>query len=108
MNLKTQIISLIFSFLYGFLFSICTNLNYKFLFLKNIIFKIIITFIYVIDFALLYFFILRIINDGVVHNYFLLFIVFGYLVSYISLNKYIIKFKRIVKKCLKSVKKDKV
>ena len=46
MELKLQIISLIFSTFYGIVFSICTNLNYRFLFSKNKVFKIVFTIIY--------------------------------------------------------------
>ena len=103
MNLKLQIISLIFSFFFGIIFSICTNLNYRFLFSKNLFFKIIFTMIYIIDFSLLYFLIIKKINQGVIHEYFLLAIVLGYIISFISLNRIINKFKHKIKTKLKKV-----
>lgn len=97
MELQTQIISLLFSFIFGFIFSICTNINYRFLFSKNLTLKIIVTSIYVLDFSLLYFILIKHLNNGIIHTYFLLFVGLGYLVSFLSLNKYI----NILKKKLK-------
>ena len=103
MELKLQIMSLVFSFVFGIIFYICTNINYKFLFCKNKIFQIIITIIYVLDFSLLYFFLLKKINEGVFHIYFLLSIILGYFTVYINIKKYLDKFK--TKIMLKNVKK---
>lgn len=108
MGLKLQILSLLFSFVFGIIFSICTNINYRFLFCKNKIFKIIITIIYIIDASLLYFLILKRINNGIIHSYFLIAIFIGFLIGHINLNKYINKFKMKIKKCLKNVNKNKV
>lgn len=80
-----------------------TNVNYKYLFSKSQIYKIVFTFIYVLDATLLYFLIIKKINEGIVHIYFLLFIGFGFLVGLIRFTKYIDKMKRY----LKSVKKRK-
>jgi len=82
MTLKTQIISLVFSFLFGVLFSILVNLNYRWLFTKCRFFQIIITMVFVIDCALLYFFLLKLINDGVVHPYFYLMVLVGFYLSF--------------------------
>lgn len=100
MNIKIQIISIIFSFIFGIVFSIFTNVNYRYLFSKNKMYKVFFTFIYVLDATLLYFLIIRKLNEGVVHLYFLLFIGLGFLLGLIKLNKYINK----LKNCLKSVK----
>jgi hypothetical protein len=45
------------------------------------VFKIIVTFIFVIDNVLLYFFILRKINNGIIHFYFILMLVVGYVIG---------------------------
>lgn len=108
MGLKTQIISLLFSFVFGIVFSICTNINYKFLFCKKKIFQIIITIIYVIDAALAYFLMIRRINEGVIHSYFLLSVALGFFIGFVNLSKYVNLFKNKVKNCLKNVKKKKV
>ncbi len=77
MVLKTQIISLFFSFLYGIFFYILVSINHKYLFNSKIIFKIITSFLLVISNVFLYFIILRIINNGVVHIYFIFCIILG-------------------------------
>ena len=107
MNISTQIISILFSFFFGILFSIFTTINYKFLFHKEQFFKMIFTIIYVIDMALLYFLIIKKINNGIVNSYFLLFIGFGFLIGTLKLSKYINKLKYRLRKCLISVKRNK-
>lgn len=104
MDLKLQIISLIYSFLFGIFFSICTNINYKFLFSKNMFFKIVFTIIYIVDFSLLYFIILKKINNGVIHSYFLILVTLGYLTSFISLKSKIYVLKQKIKKAVKKCK----
>lgn len=108
MELKVQIISLLFSFIFGIVFSVFTNINYRFLYCKNKTFQIIITMIYVIDAALCYFLILKKINNGIIHSYFFLAIALGFFFGFLNLSKYINSFKKKVKKCLKNVKKNKV
>ena len=107
MNLRIQIVSLFFSFGFGIIFSICTNLNYRFLFTKNIYFKVIITFVYILDFTLLYFLLIQKINNGIIHIYFFLIIGIGYLVVNIRLSQYVNSFKAHLKKVLKKRKVDK-
>lgn len=107
MDLKTQIISFLFSFVFGIIFSICTNLNYRFLFTKKLVFKILITIIYVIDFSLLYFLIMQRISYGMIHVYFFLAIGMGYLVGTVRLTQYVNSFKQKIKKMLKKCKVEK-
>lgn len=89
MDLKIQIISLIFSFLYGIFLFIIFKLEYKCIFLLKKRYQIICNFIYCIVFSLLYFFLLLFINNGSLHLYFLLLIIFGFLLSY-QLSKKIV------------------
>lgn len=89
MALRIQIISLLFSFVFGIFFSICTNLNYRYLFTKKLVFKIIITGVYIMDCSLLYFLIMRKINQGIINYYFILFVGLGYLFSTLKINKYV-------------------
>ncbi|MCI8346345.1 MAG: hypothetical protein HFJ12_00160 [Bacilli bacterium] len=108
MGLRIQIISLFFSFVFGIIFSVCTNINYKFLFCKKKLFQIIITIIYVVDASLAYFLIIRKINEGVIHSYFLISVAIGFFIGFVNLGKYINLFKNKIKNCLKNVKKKKV
>ena len=107
MDLRIQIVSLFFSFVFGIIFSICTNLNYRFLFTKNIYFKVIITFVYILDFTLLYFLLIQKINNCIIHIYFFLMIGIGYLVGNIRLSQYVNSFKVYLKKVLKKCKVNK-
>ncbi len=103
MRLSIQIYSLIYSFIFGIIFSVFTELNYRFLFSKKIVIKIIFTFIYIIDFSLLYFIILKRINNGIIHNYFLLSILLGYIFATIFFKRPVIIFKNKVKSNVKKV-----
>lgn len=87
MNLKIQIFSLIFSFFYGMLFSFFVNINYQYLFYKKILIQVIVTFLFLLDMALLYFLILKIINDGVIHIYFYFMLFFGFYISFPIMKK---------------------
>ena len=78
MNLKLQIISLIISFIYGILFSKLLKINYKIIYNNKKIIKIIGTFIFIIVSSLLYFYILLKINNGMIHIYLFLSLLFGY------------------------------
>lgn len=82
MNLKLQIISLVFSFFYGMLFSLLVNINYELLFKKRKRFRIIFTFSFIFVMALIYFFILNKLNNGIIHIYFLILIVVGFYISF--------------------------
>ena len=81
--LNIQIKTIIFSFIYGCFFSFLLNINYKFIYLSKGIKKIVFNLMFVIDNVLLYFIILRYLNNGVLHFYFILSIILGFL----SVNK---------------------
>lgn len=70
--LSMQIKAIIFSLIYGVFISFMVNVNYKCLFNKNMIFKIIFDSIFILDLGMLYFFILQFINFGYLHVYFFL------------------------------------
>lgn len=78
MNLKIQIITLAFSFIFGILFGIIVNINYSLLFNKNRKIKCFGNFILIIDVSLFYFLVIKRINNGILHLYFLLILVLGF------------------------------
>ena len=96
MNLKIQIISLLFSFFYGVAFSFLVNINYELLFKKRKKYRIIYTLIFVLIMALLYFFLLQRINNGIMHVYFLMIILIGFYISFPITKK--IRIKNVKKK----------
>lgn len=77
MALSVQIQSFIVSFFYGFLVSYLMNLCYRFLFLSKKTFQMIFTFLFSFFICLFYFFLLYLINGGVVHLYFLILVILG-------------------------------
>lgn len=91
--LDIQIKSIIFSFIYGAFFSFLLNLNYKFIYYSKGILKVLINIFFILDNVLLYFIILRFINNGIVHFYFLLSLFFGYL----CVNKVVSNVRKIFK-----------
>ena len=93
MILKIQLKSIIFSFLYGCFFNLLLKINYKYIYYSKGILKILINLFFVIDNTLLYFIILRYINNGIFHFYFLLSIILGFIFVNILSNKVFKKLK---------------
>lgn len=91
--LDIQIKSIVFSFLYGMFFSFLLNLNYKYIYYSKGVLKVLINIFFVVDNVFLYFIILRYINNGIVHFYFLLSLVLGYF----SVNKVSSRIRKIFK-----------
>jgi len=87
MELGIQLKTLIFSFVFGILFSYFLKLNYKYLFKSKLVYKILITILFVFNTCLLYFLVLRLINNGIFHVYFLLILIIGYLFGNYLLNR---------------------
>ena len=78
MDLLVQIQSLVYSFVYGYFFSYLVNLNYHFLNAKHIIIRVFTNLFFIVDNVLLYFILIRIINNSSFHNYFFIMIIFGF------------------------------
>lgn len=87
MILKFQIFSLVYSFFYGAVFFILLELNYRFIYSDKVIYKSIVSFLFVIVMSLLYFFGLIKINNGIIHLYFYLVLFTGYLLSFVIYKK---------------------
>lgn len=102
MELKIQIISIVFSILYGSLFGILYNLNYKFLYKTSLRYKILNNFLFSIDIFLIYFIIMLKINNGDIK---MLFIILTF-ISFALIVHSTKNFRKIVK-CLKIKKKNK-
>ena len=90
MNLKTQVILVVFSFFYGFLFSIFLNINYKFIYSSNKFIKFFSSFLVIMISVLIYFISIKKINNAILHPYSILMIICGFLVD-ICLNRLIAK-----------------
>lgn len=80
MYITTQIKTIIFSIIYGIFFSCLIDVNHKYL-TKNKIINIIITFIFIIISVLIYFILLRKINNGIFNNYEIICIILGFIIE---------------------------
>ena len=78
MILKIQVISMLFSFVFGIFFAFIVNLNYRFLFLGSRKRKIISNFLLFSVMGLAYFLILKKINNAILHYYFLILFLAGF------------------------------
>lgn len=98
MILEIQIKLIIFSFLFGAFLSFMIDINKKYLYSNNKIFKAFFTFIFILVHTLLYFLILQKINNGIIHIYSFLTMTLGFYLEHVLLKKIIKKFISIFKK----------
>ena len=78
MDLSTQILSLLFSFGYGIFVSYVFNLNYNFIYKSSILYKVVINILFCVNLGLIYFLLMKVINKGVIHLYFILIFLLGF------------------------------
>ena len=69
-----QLLSFLFSFLFGFSFHIMTRWHFKITETYSTLLKYVTTILFVINIVLFYVYIMYHLNDGVLHIYFLLFV----------------------------------
>ena len=82
MDLDIQIYSFLVSFLFGIVFYYLLDFFNKVICKLKICFKIIFSFLFIIIMSLFYFIIMLYVNNGVIHIYFLLSILVGYIFVY--------------------------
>ncbi len=97
MDYKIQLLSFLFSFLFGIFFFLTNYFNKKLIANKKIFFQYVITFLYILNIVLFYILILYKINRGVFHIYFLIMVLLGYLFA-MWFKKYVIKMEKYLKK----------
>lgn len=81
MNSYIQLISLVVSFIFGFVFYILSRVNKYILNNKNNVIKLLVTIVFVIDMVFIYIFIMYKINFGVMHPYFIILLILGFVLS---------------------------
>ena len=79
-----QIRALSLSYIYGIFFAFTYKINNKYLVSNIMFFRIILIFLFILDHILLYFILISLINNGIIHLYFLFLFIFG-IISYIYL-----------------------
>ena len=88
MSLTEQILSFAFSFIYGYFIGIVFFKIYKLIYKNKTIYKFLNSLLFTINITLIYFYIFRKINDGIINNYFL---IVTFIMSYYSYSKYFTK-----------------
>lgn len=94
MGLGIQIKSLIFSFIFGCIFYFLLDLFNRFSKKLKIVLKIFVSLIFVLLVSSVYFIVLLYVNNGVVHIYFLLSIMVGYLCVYFLYDRLLTLFQK--------------
>lgn len=79
MSLSIQIQSLSLSFLFGMFFSLLFNLAYKYLFSFKLGYRILSNVLFVLSLSTLYFLLLKIVNNGILHIYFFIILFLGFI-----------------------------
>lgn len=94
MDLDTQIMTLIVSFLFGSFFSFSVSVNYKYLYQKKVLLRILFTFLFIFVNVLIYFIILKKINEAILHPYSLGMILVGFCLEHYFHNFIVNHFKK--------------
>ncbi len=79
MDLSIQIKVLVISFVYGMILAYIIRKQYKYFFNAKLWYELILNSFFVFDIVILYFLILKAINHGIFHIYFLFLILLGFL-----------------------------
>ena len=99
MKIDVQLWSFLYAIFSGWIFYVLSYFNYKIVKNYKVIWKYIITIVFVIDFDLLFLLGLYIINEGILHIYFLLILVISFFVSVKLMPKVKNGIKKIWKRC---------
>lgn len=91
MSVSLQIIIFLFSFVYGCIFSITARVNEYLIRGKSVLFRFIITLIYILNSVLIFLILLYKLNAGIFHIYFLIVFILGFYLTH-NLCKKIFKF----------------
>ncbi len=87
MNSYIQLVCMIGSLLFGACLYYMNKVNTRLISNKNILIKILISILYLFNVSLLYVVLLYRINDGILHIYFVLFIIIGYIFMCVKKRK---------------------
>ena len=99
-----QILTFIFSFIYGIFFYLLARFNNFILKDKKNVTKFLITLVFIIDIVILYIYLMFKINHGYFHIYFLAILCLGFILMIIMYPK----IKNKCKICVKNIKRTKI
>lgn len=91
MSSKLQLLTFLFSFIYGIIFYYLTVFNFKLIGQEKKWFQHFITVIYVLDIIIIYTIIIYKLNHGYFHIYFIIMVLFGFLIGSILKSKINVK-----------------
>ena len=86
MDLETQIITLAFSLIFGFLTAILLSFLYKLIYHKKTKYQIISSFSLVMILSVIYFFIMQRLNNAILHPYYILMFILGFMLEIVSVK----------------------
>ncbi len=81
--LSVQIPSLLISFIYGIIIYYIINFLYSFICSKKVVLRFTLSFLLILFLGLIYFLILLRVNNGIIHIYFYLLLLGGYITVFI-------------------------
>lgn len=87
MSANLQLWCFFFSFIYGIFFGLMSKIHFLIIDKYNLIFKILISIMFIIDIVLGYIILMYHLNLGIFHLYFFFFILIGFLLSLKILQK---------------------
>lgn len=82
MSLETQMMTLLFSYLFGFFYMLSYDFGKKYLYHKYLFVRFLSNFVFTFGMALLYYFILLKVNYGTLHFYELIAILLGFISAF--------------------------
>ena len=94
MDLNLQIITAIFSFIFGIIFSLFLKVNYKIIYNSNKFIKILGTTLVVMISVMAYFLLLQKLNNALFHFYHLILLVLGFISSHLPARKIVKRLKK--------------
>ena len=84
--LSVQIPSLLISFIYGIVIYYVISFFYCFICCKKVVLRFALSFLLILLLGLIYFLILLRVNNGIIHIYFYLFLLGGYIMVFVLRN----------------------
>lgn len=103
MSSINQLLALLINFIFGFIMFYINVINYKFIKEETLVFKVLISLIFMIDYTIIYLLIFYKCFSGVLHPYYFLTFSLGYFFGYTL--KLHVKMTSIVKKYIDFIKK---
>lgn len=91
MILKVQVITFIFSLLFGMYFSFLIDINHKIIYDSRRLYRLPTTFFLIVGNAMLYFWGLEHLNNGILHFYLLLAIIIGFIIEHYLYTRFVKK-----------------